>query len=281
MNKNIDKSFYRDHSYEFLNKYDFDKAVVICKRMITMDPKFYDHHYSWARTRGDQEEYRKSELKFRKVIVLNPQNPLAFNNLGIALSKQGKYDQAISTYKRGLEISQNHLDVTYNIAIAYTKKGAYEEAVEWYEKALKLSPNDGSTYNCIGYLCFLQGKFKEAILKFEDAIKNYPSYEMPYYNKAIALFCQLGVEEEANDAFRMGIKALSGGYTQKIHRLKATVNNYKSELNRVKKELECGDLRPEARENLGKIQKGFEYVLNGLAIEIEKFENLLSNALKK
>jgi len=281
MDRNIDTAFKKRQAHELVNTYEFDKAIVLCKRLITMSPKLYDNHYFWARTRGDQEEYRLSELKFREVTILNPQNPLAFNNMGIALSKQGKYEQAISSYKKGLEISQNHLDMTYNIAIAYTKKGDYEEAVEWYEKALKLSPYDASTHNCIGYLYFLQGKFWEAISKFDNAIQNNPQYEMPYYNKAIALFCELGIGEEPNEAFRLGVKALSGGYNQKLHRLKASLNNYNSELNRVKKELDRPDLKSEARLNLEKIQKGFEFVLNGLAIEAEKFENLMSDISKK
>jgi len=273
MNKNIDAAFYRRQAHELVSIYEFDKAIVLCKRLITMNPKLYDNHYFWARTRSNQGEYRWSELKFREVIALNPRDHGALNTLGIVFSMQGKYDQAISVFQRALEVCPENRDLPLNLAITFTKKGDYEEAVKWYGKALEVSPSDVSTHNCMGYLYFLQGKFQEAILKFDDAIQNNPRYEIPYFNKAITFFCQSGMKEEYRTAFELGIQALTGDNSQKLHRLKISVKNYNSEINRVRKESERDDLTPDARLNLEKIQKGFEYVLDRLAIEMEKLEN--------
>ncbi len=276
MDKSLDTGFFQNQAQDLLNSYESDKAVVIYKRLIAMTPKFPKHHYYWARIRGYQEKYQWSELKFRETIILDPQDPYTLNTMGIVFSNQGKYDEAISVFLKALETPQLNPDVLLNLAITLTKKGDYEQALEWYGKALEANPLDGYIHNAMGYLWFLQGKYTDAVLKFDDAIKHDPSDEMPYFNKAMVFFYQSGMEEESKSAFELGIQALRGGSVQKLHTLKASVNTYNSEMSRVTKEREYAEnLEPEVRVNLEKIQKGLEYILGLLVVEIEKLENLL------
>jgi len=270
MNKNLDMAFYQRQSRNFANKAEYDKTVVIYKRLLTINPKSYQSHYFWAWVQNTQENYRHAELKYREVIVLNPQNYVALRNMGISLLNQGKYDQAISFLKRGLEIRPDHDDLLYNLAVAVTKIGDYEEALKLCERALKVRPSNISLHNWVGYLYFLQGKYKEAILKFDDVIQKEPRYTMPYFNKVIALFCQNDTEEEAKKAFEFRIEVVTGRRPQKRHLLEIPVKNFHNEMNRVEKELERTHLGYEARANLTKIQKSFEFVLDLLKREIEK-----------
>ncbi len=274
MDKSINTEFYRGQGEEFLGSYEPDKAVVICKRLIAMDPKVKRYHYWWARIRWGQERYRWSELKFRETIILDPQDPDVLNKMGIVFSNQGKYDEAISVFQKALKIPQRKPDVLLGLAITLTKKGDYEEALEWYGKALEANPLNSSIHNSMGYLSFLQGKYTDALLKFDDAIKHGPLGEFSYFNKAMTLFCQSGMEEESRNAFEFGIQAITNGNVQILHTLKASVNNYNSEMNRVTKEMEhAEDLGPGVRVNLEKIQKGLEYILSLLVVEIEKLES--------
>jgi len=196
--------------------------------------------------------------------------------MGIVFLNQGIYDEAISVFQKALEIPPKNTDALLNLAITLTEKGDYEKALEWYGKALEANPLDGYIHSAMGYLWFLQGKYTDALLKFDDAIKYGPLDEMPFFNKAMTFFCQSGMEEASKSAFEFGIQAITGGNVQKLHTLKASVNTYNSEMNRVTKELvECADSGSEVRVNLEKNQKGLEYILGLLAVEIEKLENLL------
>jgi len=271
MDKRLEKRFYQNKYQTYATNLEFDKAVLVSKRLISLDPKCYDHHYSWARIRSDQEEYRLAGLKFREVSIRNPNDHQALNNLGICLAKQDKYDKAITAYKNGLEINRN-LDLMHNIAIAYTKKGDYGQASDWYAKALEISPRDESLHNCLGYLYVLQGKYEEAIMKFNDAIHSNVRYCMSFFNKALAMFCQGGLEEESIEAFKNGILAVSVGSQQKVLRLKSCMRNYKNELNRAVDNLKRPGMSLERKGNLVNLIKGLEYVLDLLKIETEEFE---------
>jgi len=272
MDKALDKRFYDRQSQA---KFEFEKRIVSNKRAITLDPKNHDHHYHWARMKLEQEEYRHAELKFQEVTIMDPHNSLAFNHLGVCLSKQGKYDQAIYAYLRGLEICPNNVDLAQNLAITLTKTGDYEQAEGWYAQALKLRPSDECLYNCLGYLCFLQGKYQEAVVKFENAIRINPRYCMPYFNKSLALYCQESGEKEAKDVFMAGIASITGGIDHKVKRLRGCMNNYASEVKRIGNQVKILEGKAHLLDN---IKKGFLYILDLLKKEIENIEATLSVA---
>ena len=43
----------------------------------------------------------------------------AHSNLGIALKKQGKFPDAVSSYQRALQIKPNYAEAHYNLGITY------------------------------------------------------------------------------------------------------------------------------------------------------------------
>jgi len=275
MNKLLDKRHYLYKSTAHSTNYEFDKELVVIKRLISIDPESYENHYSWARVRRDQEEYRYAGLKFRELAILNPRDHRAFNNLGICLAKQGRHDEAITAYKKGMELNTN-LDILHNMAITFTQKGDYEQASEWYAKALALSPSDEMIHNCLGYSYFLQGKYEAAIEKFNDAISHDPRYCVAFFNKAIVLFCQNNLEENSEEVLRNGILTLTGGNQQKVQRLKSCIRLYESELNLVQRDLESLGEILGRKDHLESLKRGFEYILDMLRREIEEFEKKLS-----
>ena len=189
--------------------------------------------------------------------------------MGISLLNQGKYDQAIYFLKRGLKISPDNHNLTENLAVALIKKGDYEEAMMLCERSLKVYPHNGFIQNWLGYLYSLQGKYKKAIFLFDDSIQYYPDHEMLYFNKTLALFCQDEVQEEKiKKVFEMGIQVIK----KKSQKIDSLVENFKIEMNRIGKEVECPYLESEDIANLERIHKGFEYVLNLLRLEIGKVE---------
>ena len=85
--------------------------------------------------------YRNSETLWQDTLQKNPQSWMAYNNLGIIVTKQGKLDQGIEYFKNALTINPAHLEAYNNLGGAYTKKGRLEEAIDAYEQALSIKPN--------------------------------------------------------------------------------------------------------------------------------------------
>ena len=66
--------------------------------------------------------------------------PIAWNNKGIALDSQGKYDEAIKAYDEAIRLDPNYADAWNNKGIALDDQGKYDEAIKAYDEAIRLDP---------------------------------------------------------------------------------------------------------------------------------------------
>jgi tetratricopeptide (TPR) repeat protein len=98
----------------------------------------------------------KAEKYFREIVdtkdVLTSADVHVFNRLGIALRKQGKWEQAIKEFKKVLNVAKDLDIVYYNIGMAYMEGKRFREAEAAFERALfvnrdELLSNDVVIYN--------------------------------------------------------------------------------------------------------------------------------------
>lgn len=61
---------------------------------------------------------------------------------GIAVARQGLWEEAAYRWKRASEIDPSYAAAWNNLGIAYEQKGLFEEALGAYEEALDLAPDD-------------------------------------------------------------------------------------------------------------------------------------------
>jgi len=92
-----------------------------------------------AQQHGD---YSEAITDYRKLLELRPNEVQAKVNLGAALSHVGKYDEAIEMYRSALPQLQNKNLVLMNLALAYYKKGDFEHAREQFTVLHDAQPND-------------------------------------------------------------------------------------------------------------------------------------------
>jgi tetratricopeptide (TPR) repeat protein len=64
-----------------------------------------------------------------------------FNQLGISLRKQGRWQDAITEYKRALGIAPKAEGLFYNMGMAYAEGEDFETAINCMQKALSINPN--------------------------------------------------------------------------------------------------------------------------------------------
>lgn len=126
------------------------------------------------------EKYLRQSLKL-KGPNLTVDDIVTFNQLGISLRKQGRWEDAITEYKKALKIAPNASGLFYNLGMAYAEGGDYESAIKSMQKALSLNPNLPRTSASLAYnmgLIFSHGyTIDKAMQCFEHAIALDPGHQ--------------------------------------------------------------------------------------------------------
>ena len=94
-----------------------------------------------------------------------------WNDKGIALSRLGRYEEALDAYNKALEINPQYAKAWYNKGDALYVLNRYEETLEAYEKAVKLDPldQDDEVRSNISYALKMTGRDRESMEAFNVA----------------------------------------------------------------------------------------------------------------
>eukprot|EP00826_Nyctotherus_ovalis_P059977 TRINITY_DN8387_c0_g1_i5.p1 TRINITY_DN8387_c0_g1~~TRINITY_DN8387_c0_g1_i5.p1 ORF type:complete len:242 (-),score=81.39 TRINITY_DN8387_c0_g1_i5:63-788(-) len=94
---------------------------------------------------------------------------------GIALSKLGKKEDALTSFKKAVELAPKDAEVLNNVGSVYFEEGQYELAAEQYLKALEEKPNDIEVLSNLGNTLTKLKDYQHAWIAFEEALKINPT----------------------------------------------------------------------------------------------------------
>ena len=110
--------------------------------------------------------------------VTGDNNFVAHNNLGAALMKVGLTEQGLQHFRAAVKIRPIYGEGYYNIAVALTNQGKLDEAIQYYCEALNnISKNTSyaQAFNNVGLIMLHKGNRPEALKNFLEAIRNDPN----------------------------------------------------------------------------------------------------------
>ena len=94
------------------------------------------------------EEFVEAETAFNDLTTEYPGYPGPWSNLAIAQNKQEKYEQALTSLDKALEIDQDFCQALSLKGVNSRELGQFQQAKEYYQAAIKCNPADNlSIYN--------------------------------------------------------------------------------------------------------------------------------------
>jgi tetratricopeptide (TPR) repeat protein len=114
---------------------------------------------------------------FQKAIIIEPENPLLWLNLGIAQQRTGDYEEALTSFQRAIYIEDDLADAWVSMGLIYYELEQFEQAEDCYHAALCRDEHAPKTWNNLGVLYFVEGSYEEARHCFEEAISIAPLYQ--------------------------------------------------------------------------------------------------------
>lgn len=119
---------------------------------------------------------------FREALLMEPENPLLWLNLGIAQQRIGEYGDALESFRRAVFFDNNLADAWASMGLIHYEQEQFDKAEECYCAALERDPNSPKTWNNLGVLYFSEGSYEEARHCFEEALSLLPIYYDAIYN---------------------------------------------------------------------------------------------------
>jgi tetratricopeptide (TPR) repeat protein len=131
---------------------------------------------------GQVQLWRDSITLFAHTLNVTTGNYITHNNMGTALSDQGRIEEAIAHYQSALRIAPRYVKAWNNLGIAYEASDQSAKAIETYQEALRLDPNDAETLNNLGSAYGKSGQTSKAIEAIEQALRINPMYDEAWNN---------------------------------------------------------------------------------------------------
>ncbi len=92
-----------------------------------------------------RKQYDSAIAYYKKAAAIKKDETAAEYNLGNALYKSGKVDEALNTYDGVLKISKNKMEqsaIHYNKGVVYQNNKKLDECIAAYKNALRINPDD-------------------------------------------------------------------------------------------------------------------------------------------
>jgi protein O-GlcNAc transferase len=149
-----------------------------------------------------------AETAFREALEFAPSNPLYLGNLGEALRRQGRLDEAFEVQTQALGLAPGMAELHNNLAVLLIARGRTSEAASALANALKLKPDHVLALANLGTLHHLEGRIGEAIQSFRKALALEPGNLGARIDLAEALK-DFGRPDEALEELEQALRAPS------------------------------------------------------------------------
>ena len=121
-------------------------GVQVCNQSIDNEPLTVKDRAATFDNRGVMLDLlgrgEKAAADFRQAMALDPKLGDPYVNLGSVLIKQKRFDEALESINKGIELGVSFPHIGYyDRAVAYQLMGRFKEAYYDYKKTLELEPN--------------------------------------------------------------------------------------------------------------------------------------------
>ena len=157
------------------------------KKLVNKYPKVANLYNILGVVLQKKRKFDEAITNFRKAIDIHPNSHLAYNNLGNILFTKKKFEESINSYKEAIKINPNYAEAYSNLGNAQSELGKFEDAINNQKHAIKLNPEIAQFYSNLGNSLSDACRFQEAVNNHQKALKMNPNFAEAYSDLGISL----------------------------------------------------------------------------------------------
>jgi len=152
-------SGYGTMGFALLQASRYKEAAEVLEQMIRLAPDNFSGYQQLGTAYQYLNDNDRALENYRKAIALRQSAP-AFSNIGTLLLQRGDFAGAVDAYRQAIAIRPNAATTHRNLGDALSRLGrtdeakrSYLEAIRLFETDLKLNPNDARTMILLAVVC--------------------------------------------------------------------------------------------------------------------------------
>lgn len=133
---------------DYIKSREFDQAIPILKKLVETEKENELVLGMLASVYAEIDMKDKAEDLYKRVLTINPENPLARFHLGLLHFTSHQYDKALAVWETGLH---NHSDfmLHYYCGLAYLQNNKADKAQKLFLQAEKFMPNSHPLFSTL------------------------------------------------------------------------------------------------------------------------------------
>jgi serine/threonine protein kinase/tetratricopeptide (TPR) repeat protein len=181
------------HSRMYGLRYDHSQErIALAKQAVDealqLDPDLPEVHLALGGYYGVTRDFERSLEQYAIVLKSRPNNTRAINMIGYRQRDLGKLEQAVTNWKRLLELHPRDARLLYHVGDTLACLRKYPEAERYYNRAIWLAPDrPGPYYEKAWLYLSWEGNTDKARAVLAEALQNFESTENPFVNGFVTL----------------------------------------------------------------------------------------------
>jgi tetratricopeptide (TPR) repeat protein len=147
---------------------------------------------TWERNRV----YRSELSLWQDTVAKVPDNPRALNNLGWALLRGGRSQEALVRFESAVSLRPGYFEANGGTALALEHLGRVGEAVRYMRRAVEINPESGPANESLVHLLVRLNRWNEALAAARSYVKHSPKVARSNYLYG-SLLSRMGRAKEA------------------------------------------------------------------------------------
>jgi adenylate cyclase len=184
-----------------------EKGYELAKKAVAMDDSIPIAHSMLCQFYIHKREYNKAIAEGERAVALYPGASVSYFAYASALHFACRPEEAIPMYQKAIRLNPNAAAVTFvYLGFALADTGRFEEAISLLKRGIQRAPDYIIAHIGLVITYSSMGREKEARAEAEEVLRIDPKFSLDYFAKTVPLKDQSQIDKGVNALRKAGLK---------------------------------------------------------------------------
>jgi adenylate cyclase len=161
-----------------------EKGIEVIQKAIALDDTLAEAHAILSHLYTQKREYEKSSAEGERAVALNPNSATAIAFYAVSLQFACRPEEAIPFFQKAIRLNP-HGPIFYyrNLGFVFWMTGRYEEAVSVFKKVIQRAPNHITVHLGLAATYIMIGREQEARAEAAEVLRIDPNFSLDRFAK--------------------------------------------------------------------------------------------------